>query len=457
MSLSTFLEQCEKLTYSERKEEAVKCGLRSRTDPEQKKSIANLFDGPLYHQFLALETCHGSQDVGLALRALAVPSRLLRERAITVILLYGTDSDALSAISSLPIRDQFHAIWRLRTRRRRRQRPRVIDQILEDLRNDPDGSRTFRRLLPLASPDLVNRYLQDVMEELQTTDWWRLATFHPAITQKALEDWAIQSKEKDPRILRIANQTIWQWALSEETSNMALGLVESLNKSTPLSQIRLKQIVRRRPIQIVEMILASEDKVKIALDLEKKTIRKLPVELLQSLLGRYKRAVLENEFPDLKPEQKRGIYPLIRDSWTSKDGEVPTKVLATMPADLRVSEARKQVKLRLHEEKPSGRIPYISLLPWDEAMEKQTPFLRSREADIRMSALESQIEAVKYGMSYSQNSRVSYEYRSKELPKCYDPLTIYVTSQYPHLSDIKDILVIELPIGLRFFRHFSEV
>lgn len=86
----------------------------------------------------------------------------------------------------------------------------------------------------------------------------------------------------------------------------------------------------------------------------------------------------------------------MRDSWSSDEVIISTGIISALPKDLRTGEARRHVKLRVYEEKPSDRVPYISLLPWDKAIEGQTPFLRSEEAVIRSFALKCQLHAVKY-------------------------------------------------------------
>ena len=406
MSFSIFLEQCEKLTYAERKKAAVQCGLRSKADPRIRQSIKDLFNGPPFHQVLALETCHGSQDISLALRSLSGSSTLLRNRAVLMILLFGTDSEVLSAVKSLPLPSQVHTIRRLRKMRPRRQRPRVIDQFLRDLRQDPERSMALKGLLPLASSDLIDQCLPDVLEKMSMSDWWRLAKFHPESAREALRAWALRAEEKDYRLLQIANQTIRQWAVRCESSDMALDLVKIMLKSTSSSQIELSEIFRRRPTDVFRLTFESSENVKFGSHLKASILRKLPVDQMVSLYGQLSSSgrLLKNSvkyhFLDLTTEQRRAIFPLVRNSWSSSEGAISPDIIAALPEDLRSAEARKQIVLRIYEEKLSDRIPYISFLPWDEAVVKQGQFLRSKDAWVRSSALGWQLEAVKYDDSH---------------------------------------------------------
>jgi hypothetical protein len=86
----------------------------------------------------------------------------------------------------------------------------------------------------------------------------------------------------------------------------------------------------------------------------------------------------------------------VRKVWRRYDGILSEALVASLPEDLRIKEARRQVKLKVFEPKPKSRIPYIALLPWDEAIELQRPFLKSSDVDIRAEALKCQIEAAKY-------------------------------------------------------------
>jgi HEAT repeat protein len=448
MSLSTsaILERCENFTYAERKKYLVDYGRQSKTNLEIKQSIETLLTGPLYQQFLALETCHGSLDVDVAVRALSISSRLLTKRSIAVLLLFGTDSEILQTINSLPLHLQIRTIRRLRTLRRRRRRPQVIDRFLEGLKEYPERTKAFMRLLPYGSRAFVDRYLSAVIEQLGMTDWDRLATFHPDVVGDVLHAWALRSKDEDPDLLRVANQTIVQWAAFEDNSEIALDLVKVMQNSTSLDKLSLSELVRRRPRQVVELILGSEEKVQIASQLDSSTLRRLSVQQLLALLARYKNAVVESDFQYLTAEQRHAVFPLLRDSWSSDDGAIRADIIGLLPSDLRVSEARRHIKLHIFEEKPSDRIPYISLLPWEEAMEAQALFLRSKEADIRSTALQWQLEAVKYDSGHLPDALQVVIRRKNEQSPVRDAM-LKGLSEIPggrwkesHLQDLEQII-----------------
>ena len=400
MELSALIQHCEGLNYADRKKYMVELGYRSRTDPLAQEHIEQLFSGPLYHQLLAVETCHGSHNVDVALRALSAPSRLLRNRAIALIIVLGTDTEILRALGVLPLHFQICMIRRLRTLRRRRQRPRVIDQFLEDLRQDALRSQAFRSLISYGSRNFVDRYLPDVIDQLGMTDWSRLATFQADITKETLQSWALRSKDEDPHLLSVVNQTISEWARSEASSDIALDLVKIMLNATSLSKLAIRELIRRRPHQMVNLILGTEDKLQVALQLGAKPLSKIPVQQLLALQERYPKVVLQSDFPSLTFEQRGALFPILRESWKSVEGVISVDIVCALPKEARISEARRHISLRTYEDKPSGRIPFISLLPWEEAIEQQTSYLRSKEPEIRSSALKWQLQSVKYEDSH---------------------------------------------------------
>lgn len=85
---------------------------------------------------------------------------------------------------------------------------------------------------------------------------------------------------------------IWAWTW-----------LKSCKNSTSLSQLSLRDLVQRRPSQVIELILAPEETVPNAQQLESSTLKRLPVQQLLSLQKRYKDAVVQNDFPSLTVEQ----------------------------------------------------------------------------------------------------------------------------------------------------------
>ncbi len=66
------------------------------------------------------------------------------------------------------------------------------------------------------------------------------------------------------------------------------------------------------------------------------------------------------------------------------------------PADLREQEGRRHVDLPVLRTRSSQRLPYASLLRWEEARDVLDPFIRNPDADLRSVALRALIDAARY-------------------------------------------------------------
>jgi hypothetical protein len=370
----------------------VELGRQSKIDSSVKALIESLCSGSLYEQFLGLETCYGSRDVGLAMRTLSSPSKYLKKRSLALVALFGNDAELLGALNSVPAYLQVYSIRRLRTLRGRRRRPKVIDQFLEELERKPENSKLFQGLLPFGSETIVRRNLSKVLDRFGTIDWARLAQYHPEVIHAELCGWAMRSKEEDLRLRAIANQTLRLLGAVESRADMALNLLKTMMKSTSLSHLAVQDVLERRPEQTLELILASKDAVSLNFSW---ILPKISKNQLFALLDRYQLG-FQHIFARFKPAQRRAIYGRVKEEWRNSDGVFPIYILPFLPSDLRIQESRRHITLKVFEAKPSDRIPYIGLLPWTEALELLTPYLRSNDADIRSAALESQVQCAKY-------------------------------------------------------------
>lgn len=316
----------------------------------------------------------------------------MKRRALNLVIDLGTDDAVLKALSVVPDYLKVYGIKRLRSKK---PRPEVTDGFLLILKSSEGRDRLFQGLLPYGSTTLVEKHLPQLLDGFSTMNWTRLAKYHPEVVLETIHDWSNRSSDEDPRLMVIANQMILRWASSEATADLALDIIRTMVKTISLKRLPLDEIIKRRPVEVVDVILGVEERIGVPSGLYWPT-DKLPVDRLLALFDRYTDVVEEWAFNNLNLEQRGAVYKIVRKGWRRYDGILSTTLVASLPEDLRVKEARRHVKLKVFEPKPRGRIPYIAFLPWDEAMELQRPFLRSSDADTRAEALKCQIEAAKY-------------------------------------------------------------
>lgn len=71
----------------------------------------------------------------------------------------------------------------------------------------------------------------------------------------------------------------------------------------------------------------------------------------------------------------------MRLEWRSIEGIIPMNVLLRLPLKGRIEEVRRHLSLPVLEAEPRKRIPYVTVLPWNESIELQSPFIKSGDAD----------------------------------------------------------------------------
>ncbi|CZR61628.1 uncharacterized protein PAC_11525 [Phialocephala subalpina] len=380
---------------------------QSRTNEIVRTTINNLADASSYdHQAWALEACYGSRDITIAKQALASPSRYLKKRALNLIGLLGTDDEFLAALKSAPPYLQTHTSRRFRDARRHRQRLHVIEAFLEDLEQTNSDPSLFRSLLPLGSREILDRNLKGLIDHFSLIDWSHLAKYYPVVTQKFIQDWVDRSNEDDEQLGDTINHLLVQWLAHEYDFDYAVAIFKVGLKKISMSRLLDKTLVAKRPEKVFQIILDHDEEAQehIIERMETKTLRQLPLPQFLKLFERYPDIIdswnSPNSFDDLTFEQRKALYPIVKVGWRNQGGILDRISLEKLPTEDRIKEARRHMTSSKFVAKPEGKIKYIAMLPWDEAMELQTPFLRSSDADIRSEALKCQIAAAKFDDSH---------------------------------------------------------
>src|SRR5581483_861530 len=83
------------------------------------------------------------------------------------------------------------------------------------------------------------------------------------------------------------------------------------------------------------------------------------------------------------------------------DGEgcVPPALLAVLPGELRVAEARRHLALPVLTTRPLVRAAYFAFLPWDEARDGLRGWFQHPEAEMRAAAWGALTAAARYHAS----------------------------------------------------------
>ncbi|KAL2064719.1 hypothetical protein VTL71DRAFT_3857 [Oculimacula yallundae] len=403
----SLVDELEKLTHSERVARMVKIGTEFQTNPNAKTLLDHLASKSLYEQLLSLESCHGSRDLSFAKQIISSSSsKHLKKRAIDLIALFGSDEELIQALQAVPLYLQVATLHRLRHAHGRRKRLGVIEQYLKELENKEGKDKQFQRLFLLGSENLVEKHLPKFLDHFSTQQWLDLAKYHARLAQNVFDHWIERSDEDDRDLIGKINLILHQWLSHDYTVSSAVELFRTALKKVSISQLPITQLLEKSPERAVPIILSCEenltkDKVE---EFDRRALRKLPMTFFRPLFERYPGIVEEYEFTLFTPEQRLLVWQKYRLGWRNDDGTMDVDIIEALPTKERHAEARRVLRLKKFETNPSDRIPYIALLPWEEAMELQKPFIRSGDVEIRSTAIKTQVEAVKFDDAYIEDA-----------------------------------------------------
>ena len=390
MTIALLLAELATASYDARVQRMVALGRQARTEAAAAAGLRELATAAgFYERQLALLACYGSHDGAHVLAALADPSRLLRGLALSLVAKVCTEEQARLAFGRLPRKAQPVLLRRLR----RRQRLGVIDAVLAELAARADEQLAV--LLYFGSAAVVEKHVAAVLPRWGTDDWRRLAKQHPGIAFAQLHAQQRSQAAPDARLLAHVNAVLP--ALAERQPDQALALVRGLLRHEPPARIDLHPVAQRRPSEVVELLLAHEDGASARLDISR-SVPRLPEARLLAVL-QYRPAFVAAHATWLRrvaPSVRRAAFEVAGNGWRNAEGAVPAAVVALLPGELREAEARRHLALPALATRPAQRLPYASLLPWDEARVVLDAFVRNPDADLRTVALAAQIGVARY-------------------------------------------------------------
>ena len=377
----------ESLTHRERILEIIKLGRIEATEPD----VANLFDnlqqGNYYERLLALYSSYGSYNEQRILTAIGDNSRSIRNKAIELITLVGSDEAVLMAVERIAYRQRRVLFNYLR----KRKRFSACDRCLQQLISSQAGK--LAELLAYGSEKLVEDNLSIIVERAGVNEWRNLAKLHPQLALNALQTYAAKFTGKDWRFVRYFDTVIPK--IAELYPDAALTLIRNLIDHPSFSYLNFQQLIYYRPIEVARLVLQLENKSKINLN---PVAHKLPQDILIELINKQPHTVNNYSYwlTKLKPERRTEIYQHCNLGWRDEDGCLPVELIKLFKSEIRVKEARYHLDLPILKTRPYQRFSYAAFLPWDETWETVQPYLKNPNADLRILALKTIINATRY-------------------------------------------------------------
>lgn len=385
MTPKKLLQECETLTHYGRMRRMVELGQLAASDPSISETLVALAQGDVYQRTLATQTCYGSHDTDQIAQALSDPSRSVRALALDLAALICSDAELQDVLAQIPLDLQMVLVRNLR--RRRRQAP--VDLYLETSARHNDTN--LRRLLSYGSPSLVARYFEQTSGKLDVVSLGRLARQHPELVVKQLRTLVSPRKTFDPQLVFQVNSVLP--TLSTNAPDLALDLVKTLLPVVPLARLNLQPLVRNRPHELVDLVLATNEQSTLRFDA---VAHRLDTERLLALFTRYPGTLNTQCFGKLRPPQRLALYTACERGWRNENGVLAYQIVAALPTEQRVREGRRHLELPALATRPLEQFPYASFLPWDEVRALLDTPLRSPDADLRGAVLKTLISATRY-------------------------------------------------------------
>ena len=171
----------------------------------------------------------------------------------------GSEAQVLTALEILNFKQRRYLFKCLR----QRNRFSAIDTFLIRLIEQEDEQ--LDRLLIYGTAEIVTRYLDRILESASTTEWTRLAKLHPEITIEALLKYGAIVRTKDWRFVACFNAVISR--LAELYPDESLTLLKSLVDRPSFSDLSFQELVYFRPVEVAEIVLQSQERIRISFDL----------------------------------------------------------------------------------------------------------------------------------------------------------------------------------------------
>ncbi len=369
----------------------VALGSESQHNTEVRDALAQLARGTSYQRLLAVQACHGSRDGAYVLRRVSDPSRAVRSLALGALAIICDDDQVLQALSLVKMRAQLKLIDALA----KRKRQSIVDRFVESLmESDPT---LYAKLLPYASADLVRRTLPMLTQYANTNLWRNVTRRHPQLAADALRTEA-ERAESDNRV-RLLTEAILP-ILNKKLPAAALALLSVLRLPVSLGQLRALFIQYAN--ELVDLRLADHPALSgwtpnSLYRLSQKNMTQLSMDRVLRLLERGLLGTPSvQQFRALAPAQRGQWYAAYGLGWRNTEGIIASQLIALLPRAEREAEARRHWALPVLSTRTLLRLAYATFLPWTEAGERLTPFLRSADPNVRTAALSALIGAVRY-------------------------------------------------------------
>lgn len=387
-SVQRILADVASLSHDQRYRCMVELGRASLADAHLVEDLKSLAQSEIhYERLLALMSASGSCAEDLIVTMLADPSPMLASRAARLAARALPDEILIRLMPDLtkPCRvDLACRLWQS-------GRGQVNDAVYPTL----EGTAR-RHLLSWTTDAFIERHLDaEQMAALEAPQWATLAQRLPRFVRDRLTH-ALEQSGNPSYVLRLAvRASLYRMLRSDPDAGLSLLRVAFTRM--PVHDLPLARYGSLFPKEIAAIIAGLGGRQRIALTVQ--TLKRLDASTLCELLAADALPNLHEVFPHLDAGQRDALYRQGGEAWREHSGALPLAFVQALSSAARQTEARHAFSLRLLAAEPMARLPYLSCLPFQEALALAQPFLSQPDGELRAQAVAAVVGAGRYEAS----------------------------------------------------------
>lgn len=387
-SVRRILAEVASLSHDQRYKRMVELGRQSRSDAQLAEELKSLSQSEThYERLLALMSASGSRSTDLIVAMLADPSPMLAMRAARLAARAVPDDMLVRLMPDLNTRCRRNLacqLWQF-------GRGQVNDAVYSTL----EGAAR-RHLLPWTTDAFVGSHLDaDLITALEPPQWAALAQRLPGLVRDRLAHELEQSGSPSYALRVAIRAALYRMLRSDREAG--LSLLRAAITRLPVNDLPLARYASFFPTEVAALIAGHGGRQRIPLTLQ--TMRRLDAPVLCNLLSVDALPNLRAVFHQLHASQRDALYRHGGEAWRADSGALPFEFVRELSSDSRQAEARHAFSLRLLAAEPMVRLPYLSCLPFEEALALAQPFLSQPDGELRAQAVAAVVGAGRYEAS----------------------------------------------------------
>jgi len=375
-------------SHAQRYKRMVELGRESITDARLAEDLKSLAQSEIhYERLLAMMSASGSHAADLIATMLADPSPMLASRAARLAARVVPEAMLIPLMPDLtqPCRRNLACqLWRS-------GRGQVNDAVYPKL----EGAAR-RHLLSWTTDAFITSKLDaQQIAALEAPQWATLAQRMPGFVRDRLAH-ALEQAGNPSYVLRVAvRASLYRMLRSDPAAGLSLLRVAITR--IPIHDLPLARYASFFPKEIAALIAGLGSRQRVSLTAQ--TLRRLDTSVLCNLLSVNALPNLRAAFHALHASQRDALYRHGGEAWRENSGALPFAFVRELSLAARQSEARQAFSLRLLAAEPMVRLPYLSCLPFQEALALAQPFLSQPDGELRAQAVAAIVGTGRYEAS----------------------------------------------------------